>query len=178
MKAPGPKRKGQHRYKGELAKKLLAGVYLTDKMTAAELGACLQRAIYESRVEKLPLLAKHYGIEKTDYFRLALALAIDHVPGFRIGRASELLKLKHGDYGKVLGNKRGREREWTLERLYRLPGAVETEKKKYSISTDDAALRVLARRPEWGPSVNYRGTPEKWLKTLKNKLAVGRHLNR
>jgi hypothetical protein len=68
MKAPGPKRKGQHLYKGELAKPLLAGVYLTDKtyladkMKAAELDACLQQAVYERRVEKLALLIEYYGI--------------------------------------------------------------------------------------------------------------------
>jgi hypothetical protein len=65
----------------------------------------LHQAIRESRIEKLALLMEHYKVaDKTDYLRLALELAIDHVPGFRIGCASKLLKLEHRDYGKVLGN--------------------------------------------------------------------------
>jgi hypothetical protein len=71
--------------------------------------ARLEQAVYESRVEKLALLMEHYGIaDKTDYFRLAVELAIDCVPGFRIGRASELLKLEHGDYGKEADHSSGR----------------------------------------------------------------------
>jgi hypothetical protein len=107
MKAPGPKRKGRHRWKGELAKPLFVGVAVTNDPN--EDLARLEQAVYESRVEKLALLMEHYGIaDKTDYFRLAVELAIDCVPGFRIGRASELLKLEHGDYGKEADHSSGR----------------------------------------------------------------------
>jgi len=171
--------KKPHRYKGELAKPLLAGVYLTDKMTGAELDTCLEQAIFESRVEKLALLMEHYGIaDKTDYFSLALELAIDHVPGFRIGRARELLKLEHGDYGKVLGNKRGRQREWTLERSDRLVDAVEETKKRYHYRTDREALEVLARHTEWSAPANHRGGFRAWIKTLTNRLQEGRQNRR
>jgi hypothetical protein len=175
MKAAGRKRKGQHRYKCELAKTLLVGVYLTDKMKAAELDSCLQQAIYESRVEKLPLLMEHYGIaDKTDYFSLALKLAIDHVPGFRIGGSSDHLKLEHGEYGKVLGNKRGRQREWTRERLDRLLDAVEEIKKRYRYRSDREGLQVLAGRKEWSRPANHRGGFKAWVKTLANRLQEAR----
>jgi hypothetical protein len=72
MKAPGPKRKGPHRWKGELAKPLFVGVALTNK-NLKNLNARLEQTIYESRVEKLPLLMEHYRIaDMSDYFRLAL----------------------------------------------------------------------------------------------------------
>jgi hypothetical protein len=166
---------GKHRWKGELAKPLLVGVHLSDKMTDAELDACLQQAIYESRVEKLSLLMEHYGIaDKDDYLSLALALAIDHVPGFRIGRLSELLKLEHGDYGTVLGNKRGRPRDWTRERLDRLITAVEETKKRYRYRRDRDALVNLAGHPEWARPANHRGGSREWLKTLTNRLQEAR----
>jgi hypothetical protein len=41
----------------------------------------------------------HYKItDKDDFFNLALALAIDHVPGFRVV-ANTALKLRHGNWG-------------------------------------------------------------------------------
>jgi hypothetical protein len=167
--------KKPHRYKGELANPLLAGVYLTDKMTGAELDTCLEQAIFESRVEKLALLMKHYKIaDKTDYFSLALELAKDHVPGFRIGRASELLRLRHGDHGVVLGNKRGRPREWTPERSDRLVDAVEETKKRYRYRTDREALENLARHKEWSRPAKHRGGFEGWIKTLRNRLQEAR----
>jgi hypothetical protein len=44
-----------------------------------------RQEIYVRRVEKLRLLMDHYGIsDKADFLSLALALAIEHVPGFRI----------------------------------------------------------------------------------------------
>jgi hypothetical protein len=158
MKAPGPKRKGQHRWKRELAKPLLVGVALTNK-----------------DLEKLALLMEHYKIaDKTDYLSLALELAMDHVPGFRIGRASELLRLKYGDHGAVLGNKRGRQREWTPERSDRLVDAVEETKKRYRYRTDREALENLARHKEWSRPAKNRGGFEGWIKTLTNQLREAR----
>ena len=168
------KRKGPHLYKGELAKPLLAGVYLTDKMKAAELDACLQKAVYERRVEKMALLMEHYRIEdKTDYFSLALKLAIAHVPGFQVGRAHELLRLKHGDYGAVLGNKRGRQRAWFSDRADRLKTLVEETKKKHHFKSDREALEfVVARNVEWRRPANR--DRQKWIKTLRNRLSAAR----
>jgi hypothetical protein len=66
MKAPSPKRKGLHRWKGELAKPLLIGVPLTNKdlkrlaaneeLINEDLDNRLQHAIRKSRIEKLALL--------------------------------------------------------------------------------------------------------------------------
>jgi hypothetical protein len=179
MRSPGPKRKGHHLYKGELAKPLLAGVYFTDKMKGAELDARLQQAVYESRVEKLALLMEHYGIaDKTDYFALALKLAIVHVPGFRIARASELLKLEHGDYGKVLGKKRGRPPEWTPEREDSLLSVVERTKREYRGRTDREALNIIARRTEWSRPADDQTSFMQWIKTLDNRLKKARRQRR
>ena len=89
---------------------------------------------------------EHYEIpDKADYLSLAVALAVDHVPGFRVGRCHELFNLEHPEervrgadgaehvlaaYGKVLGPKRGRRRKWTPARLDCLLNAVEQIKKK------------------------------------------------
>jgi hypothetical protein len=165
---------GKHRWKGELAKPLLVGVALTNK-NLEDLEARLEQAIYESRVEKLALLMEHYKIAgKTDYLSLALALAVDHVPGFRTGRASELLKLKHGDYGKVLGNKRGRPIERTPAQTDGLLTVVEETKKKHPfIKSDREALEfIVAHKAEWHRPAN-RGL-QQWIKTLRNQLAAAR----
>jgi hypothetical protein len=178
MMAFRSKRKGPHLYKGELAKPLLAGVCLTDKMEAADLDACSQQAVYERRVEKLALLMEHYEIaDKTDYFSLALKLAIVHVPGFRVARASELLKLEHGDYGKVLGNKRGRPLGWTPEREDSLSSVVERTKREFGVQTDREALRIIARRSEWSRP-DDEGSFEQWIKTLDNHLKKARRQRR
>jgi hypothetical protein len=176
MKTPGPKRKGQHRWKGELAKPLLVGVGITslNEIASKETRSRLQEAIREKRIEKLVLLAKHFKVGETDYLSLALELAKDHVPGFRIGRASELLRLKHGDYGAVLGNKRGRKRESSLERSDRLVDDVEKTKKRLGCQTDREALEDLARHKEWSPPTNNRGGFKGWVKTLQNQLANAR----
>jgi hypothetical protein len=173
MKAAGPNRKGQHRYKGELAKPILASVYFT--MTVAELDDALQQTIHKARLEKLKLLMAHYEIpDKTDYLSLALTLAIDHVPGFRIGRASELLRLEHGDYGKVLGSKRGRPRELTPELHDSLRSTVERTKRECRLQTDREALRIIARRQPWSRPANHRGDFDQWIKTLQNRLSKSR----
>jgi hypothetical protein len=73
---------------------------------------------------------------------------------------------------------KGRRPEWPLKRLDDLLSAVEQIKKKDRISTDHEALSRLRQRNEWPPPANYRGTNEQWLKTLKNRLAEARRLNR
>ena len=82
---------GKHRWKGELAKPIRPkvirpqGLAVTDAETVAraneEMENLYRQAIEETRVEKLRFLMDHYGIsDKADFFSLALALAIDHVP--------------------------------------------------------------------------------------------------
>jgi hypothetical protein len=142
------KLKKAHRWKGELAKPMLVvlGIPFTGLCHPEQANALEEKAVWEARVEKLGLLMEHYEIvDKTDYLSLAVALAIDHVPGFRVGRCHELFNLEHPEervrgadgaeqvlaaYGKVLGPKRGRRRKWTPERLGCLLNAVEQIKKK------------------------------------------------
>src|SRR5262249_54551939 len=114
-----------------------------------------------------------YGItDKTNFFNLALALAIEHVPGFGIDPTP--LRLEQGLV--VQDNREGRPPEWPLKRLDNLLSAVEETKKKHNLSTDREALSVLAQRAKWSRPANHRGSPEQWLKTLKNRLAEARRL--
>lgn len=184
MKALGPKRKGRHHWKGELAKPLLVGVALTNKdlerlatnkdLINEDLDNRLQHAIRESHIEKLALLMEHYKIaDKTDYLSLALALAVDHVPGFQVVPARKVLRLRHGDYGAVIGNKQGRQREWLPNRVDRLKTIVEETKKKHHFKSDREALEVIvAQKVEWHRPAN-RGQ-QQWIKTLRNQLAAAR----
>ena len=83
------------RWKGELARpirpkvKRPRGLAVTDDETVArandEMEGLYQQAINEEYQTKLNRLMGHYGIaNKNDFSSLALALAIDHVPGFRL----------------------------------------------------------------------------------------------
>jgi hypothetical protein len=103
-------------------------------------------------------MMEHYKIaDKTDYQNLALELAIDHVPGFRVVPARKVLRLRHGDYGTVIGNKRGRQREWLPDRRDRdkLLAVIEETRKKHHFESDRKALEfIVARKVEWHPPTN------------------------
>ena len=181
MKDNGPKSK--RRWKGELAKPIRRkvnrprGLAVTDDETAAraneEMEGLYQQATKEKYLTKLHLLMEHYGIaDKNDFRSLALELAIDHVPGFRIDPTPLRLE-KISDDGLALvvqDNNRGRRLEWTPARLGRLLDAVEDTKKKFKLSADREALSVLAGRPEWSLPANHKGDPEQWLETLESRL--------
>jgi hypothetical protein len=88
---------GKHRWKGELAKPIRIGSIPIE--TTQPTDHYLRAAIENEFAEKLSLLMDHYKItDKDDFFNLALALAIDHVPGFRVV-ANTALKLRHGNWG-------------------------------------------------------------------------------
>jgi hypothetical protein len=123
-------------------------------------------------VEKLDRLLVRYGIKQGDYRSLALRLANDHIRGFRAAP----LKLKHGDYGAVVRDKGGRLTDWTPEKLAELAAAVDEAKRKYGLSTDDVALRHIAKSGKWARSSN-RGL-DQWIKTLKNTLSIARRFQR
>jgi hypothetical protein len=171
---------GKHRWKGELAKPIRPQVIrprglrvATDTVAKAnkEMEALYRQAIGKEYLRKLGLLMDEYGItDKTDFFNLALALAIEHVPGFGINPTP--LRLEEGLV--VQDNREGRPPEWPLKRLNKLLSAVEETRKKQSLSTDREALSVLAQRAEWSRPANHQGSPEQWLKTLKNRLAEAR----
>jgi hypothetical protein len=161
----------KRRYKGELAKPICVAVIPSFETTEQELEECYRDVIRKERIEKLDLLMELYAIaNRTDFFHLALALAIDHVPGFQV-EPPTALRLEHGDWGALLhGHKRGRPREWPLERLLRLLNAVEETTQRLGLSTDREALWHLARRTEWRPSANHRGDLKQWLETLESRL--------
>ena len=129
-----------------------------------------EKAIARSRVDKLPLLFEHYGIEDhSDYFRLSLVLAIDHVPGFAVKEIP--YKLRHGDYGAVEPvTKTGRHREWTGERLSDLLEAVDAIKRKKKLTSDRDALRELSRCEPWRSPPGHRGDTKQWIETLETRL--------
>lgn len=168
------------KWKGDLAapilepKEIRPHGYFVDPETVESENKALLDAMDEvvalARLEKLSLLFEHYGIEnKSDYFRLSLALAVEHVPGFALKHVT--YKLSHGDYGAVEpATKTGRRREWTSERLGALLDAVEAIKREKNIRTDREALQRLSRRPPWKPQANHRGDATQWVETLESCL--------
>jgi hypothetical protein len=181
---------GKHRWKGELAtpirpKVIRPGGLRVSKKTAQvaneEMEDLYRRAIEEEYLVKLELLMDHYGItDRTDFPSLALALAIEHIPGFRIDPTPIRLE-QIDDQGLKLvvqDNREGRPLEWSLKRLNNLLSAVEETKKKHGLSKDREALSVLAQRGEWSRPPNHRGGLEQWLKTLKNRLAEARRFSK
>jgi hypothetical protein len=117
------------RYKGELAKPIRVGS-IPIRATNEEQSEWIEQVIEQEMIEKLPLLMEHYKIaDKDDYFSLALALAMDHVKGFRVVRAA--LKLKQGHWGAVINVRRPT--AWPRERLLRLLNAVEAAKQRHEL---------------------------------------------
>jgi hypothetical protein len=179
---------GKHRWKGELAtpirpKVIRPGGLRVTKKTAQvaneEMEDLYRRAIEEEYLVKLELLMGHYGItDKTDFPSLALALAIEHIPGFRIDPTP--LRLEQiDDQGLKLvvqDNRKGPRRKWSLKRLNNLLSAVEETKKKHGLSKDNEALSVLANHPEWSPSGNYRGEPRAVAQNTKKSIGRGKTL--
>jgi hypothetical protein len=139
--------------------------------------ACSSHCASE-RVRKLPLLMRHYGIEdETDFCSLALALAIDHVPGFACNYVE--MKLAHGDHGAVVPIKvSGRPKVWTSERLSNLLEAVEDVKANGRSKQDREVLRELARKREWAPLASHRGTKAAWIETLETRLQEAKSMRR
>jgi hypothetical protein len=173
---------GKHRWKGELAKPIRPkvirprGLAVTDAETVARANEKMEdlcrQAIEKRRVEKLRLLMDYYGIaDHANFFSLALALAIDHVPGFRIDPTPlRREQISDGLALVVQDNRTGRRLEWPPERLDSLLSAVEDAKRKHGLSTDREAIAVVARNRNWGQPANHKGNREQWLETLESRL--------
>jgi hypothetical protein len=130
-----------------------------------------QAGIWNEHIRKLNLLRKHYKIKnKEDFFRLALRLAIDCVPGFEV--VTVPLKFRRGrNYGGVVRAGMGRPLERSPEQVSKLRSAVKKAKENYHIRTDREALeRVIQTRPEWYRPVDR--SLEGWRKTLQNLMAA------
>ena len=164
------------RWKGELAKPIRPcvvrpkGLAITDPETVAKANEEMIRlekeAVAQKCRQKLGLLMEHYSIDdKNDWFGLALALAVDHIPGFQVhSRLVEFGVDWKGDSpsrfsGPVVieQKKVGRRKTWAFDRLDQLLNAVEQRKAKDGIKTDREALSRLVQREEWAPPATHRG---------------------
>jgi hypothetical protein len=119
-----------------------------------------EQLVQEVRLRKLSLLMSDYGIEdQNDTLQLAMMLACDHVPGFRV--VPERKKTQ------------GRKKEWDAEKLEALLDAVKSVKKQHRFN-DRQALAFLSNNArtaaEWGPPRHYKGTKKQWIETLESRL--------
>jgi hypothetical protein len=161
-------------YKGELAKPIYVGSILIEA-TNEEQSEWIEQVIEQEMIEKLPLLFQHYRIpDKDDYFSLAFALAMDHVPGFQVKQTS--LKLKHGNYGAVIRDNIGAPVKWPRERLLRLLNAVEEPMQKGEFSTEREALQFLMLKGGFGRPAGR--DEKKWLETLESRLHDAKRIRR
>ena len=160
------------RYKGELAKPIYVGSIPIEGANE-EQSEWIEHVIEQEIVEKLPFLMEHYKIpNKDDYFSLALALAMDFVPGFQVKQTA--LKLKHGHWGAVIRDTKPT--IWSPERLLRFLNAVEEAKQRQGRSTDREAIRFVMQKGEWRRPLDR--DEQKWLETLESRLQDARRIKR
>ncbi|MGO9048965.1 MAG: hypothetical protein ACLQFW_19135 [Xanthobacteraceae bacterium] len=120
------------------------------------------------RLKKLALLFSHYRIaNKKDMAALAKALAVEHVPGFKV---------------VILQKSRaGRKLKWDPGRLEQLYRTVETVKRQRGF-TDRLALKLMVNNqehaPTWGVPPDHKGTRQQWVETLESRLQKAKSLHR
>jgi len=134
----------------------------------------------DPRSRNLRLLCRRYALAEDDYEGLALNLAIQHEPGFRVVDR-QITNLPPGFSGPVrikegvlTYERTGRSPDWPPERLLRLLEAVQREKKNPGVKDLDA-LKRLARKKEWASrpthqSKSPRGEHDAWVRTLQSRL--------
>jgi hypothetical protein len=173
---------GKHRWKGELAKPIylgtIPGIEATKGWLKGPDGKRLradrwtQAVIWNELVWKLDLLREHYKIKsKQDFFSLALCLARDHVPGFRVVPDVPLTFKRGKGWGGVIRAGKGRPLTWSLERVNRLRSDVRRAKTKNQFQTEREAIEhIIQTSQEWRRPVSR--SLEQWRKTLQNQLAA------
>jgi hypothetical protein len=114
--------------------------------------------VQRQHAKKLAMLFDHYGIaDRENWTALALALAAEHVPGFKV----QLPKAK---------SKRRKKRKWTPERLGELYRTVQSIKEQHHF-TDRQALKFMAKNERhaatWGVPAGHRGSEQQWIETLE-----------
>jgi hypothetical protein len=117
-------------------------------------------------LEKLSLLMRHFGIaDENDMGALALALAIEHVPGFQIVPEAK--------------TKRGRKRKWDGLVLQDLLTAVQLVKKQHRYN-DRQALTFLASSHDspWRPPSSHKGSKRQWIETLESRLQDAKRIEK
>jgi hypothetical protein len=154
-----------------------------------------EKAVAAARREKLKLLSRRYSLAEDDYEGLALALAVEHEPGFQVvdrqivrlplgfsrsGGFSGPVRVKDG---KLIDKLSGRPVQWPAERLLKLLEAVRSEKKKTGLSRDLDVLKRLAEQKEWESPPNHltkstRGEYDAWVRTLQSRLHDAKHRKR
>ena len=170
---------------------------VTDRETVeranAQMADLHEKAIAAARAEKLKLLLRRYSLADDDWKGLALALAIDHEPGFqRVDR--QIVELPVGfsepafwgpvlvKDGQLIDKTSGRPVQWSGERLCHLLEAVQREKKKTGLTKDLDVLKCLARQNEWAPpnhrSNSTRGEFDAWVRTLQSRLHDAKQFQR
>jgi hypothetical protein len=180
--------KAKRRWQGELARPIrpkvirpLSLCFVTpDNVAKAneEMIRLTNEAIEQKFKQKLDLLMTHYSIsDREDWYSLALALAVDHIPGFQV---ENKLGLEQIDGGISLvvhrGRKKvGRRNKWSVDRLCELLSDVEKRKKQSDLKSDREALRQIASLRKWGPPANHPGD---WVETLESRLQEAKKLRR
>ena len=119
--------------------------------------------------KKLALLFDHYGIsDREDMAALAWALAVEHVPGFKVQFPE----------GK---SRRGRKRKWHPDRFDKLYRTVESIKLQHHLN-DRQALKFIANNQRytatWGVPTEHRGSKEQWIETLEARLQDAKRLRK
>jgi hypothetical protein len=181
----------KRRWRGELARPIrptvirpLSFCFVTpDNIAQAneEMARLTHEVIAQKWFEKLNLLMKHYSIaDPNDWFSLALALAVDHVPGFQVWNTLGFEQIDQGIRLVVhVGRKKtGRPMKWPVQRLDDLLNDVEKTKKQCGVKRDREALDRIARLRKWAPPANHRGERSQWIETLESRLQEAKALRR
>jgi hypothetical protein len=131
-KRPAPK------YAGALAKPIYVDLGSLELHRYPDVAAALQETWLTRAAEKVPLLFGHYKIDPSDEQRLeklAIRLAMEHVPGLRLAFRSEA--------GRKPTWKTGLGDEWVR--------AVDDVKSQTSMRTEDAIRKLQKDKPgTWG----------------------------
>ncbi len=96
------------KFEGELAQPIFASLDMSDDGRSFAIGHNFY-LVLETRIRKLTALAKHYGVKPDNGLGLALAMAVDLVPGFQVlyddprARALKLPGAYHGTGRKPKG---------------------------------------------------------------------------
>ncbi len=118
---------------------------------------------------KLALLFAHYRIaDKKDMATLAWALALEHVPGFKIQFPEAMTK-------------RGRKRKWHHERLQELYRTTQSIKQQHRYN-DRQALTFMVNNEQqaatWGVPMGHKGSKQQWIETLEARLQGAKHFHK
>jgi hypothetical protein len=103
--------------------------------------------------ERIDALFKHFDLQAEDWKSLAMKLAAQHVPGFQIKRTIAIYDLADDTVPgfRIVGEIRGKNRDWTLEKYLRLLNDVREHKESHpGCKYDRGALgQLIKQKLEW-----------------------------